>query len=202
MFQVESILGGISAALCCGEFLRAARKSGADSKPLDRSPDVHLVIVRSEKKYSVTVARTPIAHRKFYVKFFEPQRFLRRNPLLHQISWRYFFSVYNCNTCNFLMKSSFSFENQPSKPCCVVVFFTFYHHDGTPLFLGGTKMLPEMDALIYLRLEPSDNGILQFTPLKFNIVQQKSPWNFTGPQKERVTNLPQQHMFLFSRKKT
>lgn len=52
MFQVESILGGISAALCCGEFLRAARKSGADSNPLHRSPEVHLVMVRSEKKYS------------------------------------------------------------------------------------------------------------------------------------------------------
>lgn len=136
MFQVESILGGISAALCCGEFLRAARKSGADSNPLHRSPDVHLVMVRSEKKYSVTVARTPIAPPKFYVIFFEPQRFLRRTPPFAPDKLTLFFSVYNCNTCNFLMKSSFSFENQPSKPCCVVVFLLFTTMIG-PRFFGG-----------------------------------------------------------------
>lgn len=164
MFQVESILGGISAALCCGEFSRAARKSGADSKPLHRSPDVHLVMVRSEKKaYSVTVARTPIAPPEVLCEIFEPQRFLRRTPLLHQISWRYFFPYTTATPAIFWWNRVFLLKINLQNHVVWYFFLLFTTMMGPRFFGGEQKCLKWMHWSIW-DLNPLIMGFYSLHP--------------------------------------
>ena len=115
---------------------------------LHRSPDVHLVMVRSEKKYTVTVARTPIAPPKFYVIFFEPQRFLRRTPLLHQISWRCFFRI-QLQHLQFSDEIEFFFWKPTFKTMLCGTFFWVFTTPMGPCFFGGEqKCCLKMDAWI------------------------------------------------------